>query len=254
MDAAAPGGGVRPARGPCGHRPRIHRRHQGHGLGEGRGAGRGEGPDGRQNLDLFGRLHHLGARRAGRRADELLERFGLAATGRKAVRQYSGGMRRRLDLAASLITDPQVLFLDEPTTGLDPRGRAEVWGAVRSLVGGGTTVLLLRLAMLWIGIRLGMVAGRPERVQAVQILVWPVGFLSNAFAAPQSMPGWLGAVVEWNPLSATATAVRDLFGNPAAAAPSWAADHAALPAVAWPLLLLAVFFPLAVGRYRGLSR
>ncbi len=97
---------------------------------------------GRQNLEMFGRLHHLGARRAGRRADELLERFGLADTGRKAVKQYSGGMRRRLDLAASLITDPEVLFLDEPTTGLDPRGRAEVWGAVRSLVGGGTTVLL----------------------------------------------------------------------------------------------------------------
>ncbi|MFI2634459.1 ATP-binding cassette domain-containing protein [Streptomyces collinus] len=97
---------------------------------------------GRQNLELFGRLHHLGARGARARAGELLERFGLADTGRKAVRQYSGGMRRRLDLAASLITEPEVLFLDEPTTGLDPRGRAEVWSSVRSLVGGGTTVLL----------------------------------------------------------------------------------------------------------------
>ncbi|MFF3246295.1 ATP-binding cassette domain-containing protein [Streptomyces sp. NPDC002870] len=97
---------------------------------------------GRQNLEMFGRLYHLGARRAGTRADELLERFGLADAGRKAVKQYSGGMRRRLDLAASLITEPEVLFLDEPTTGLDPRGRAEVWSAVRSLVGGGTTVLL----------------------------------------------------------------------------------------------------------------
>ncbi|WSF81352.1 ATP-binding cassette domain-containing protein [Streptomyces globisporus] len=97
---------------------------------------------GRQNLEMFGRLYHLGARRAGSRADELLERFGLEDTGRKAVKQYSGGMRRRLDLAASLITDPDVLFLDEPTTGLDPRGRTEVWDAVRSLVGGGTTVLL----------------------------------------------------------------------------------------------------------------
>ncbi|MFE2017514.1 ATP-binding cassette domain-containing protein [Streptomyces sp. NPDC059499] len=97
---------------------------------------------GRQNLEMFGRLHHLGARRAGVRADELLERFGLADTGRKAVKQFSGGMRRRLDLAASLITDPEVLFLDEPTTGLDPRGRTEVWNAVRSLAAGGTTVLL----------------------------------------------------------------------------------------------------------------
>ncbi|MFB7257564.1 ATP-binding cassette domain-containing protein [Streptomyces nojiriensis] len=97
---------------------------------------------GRQNLEMFGRLYHLGARRAGIRADELLARFGLADTGKKAVKQYSGGMRRRLDLAASLIAEPQVLFLDEPTTGLDPRGRTEVWSAVRSMVGGGTTVLL----------------------------------------------------------------------------------------------------------------
>lgn len=97
---------------------------------------------GRQNLEMFGRLHHLGARRARERADELLLRFGLADTGRKAVGRYSGGMRRRLDLAASLVTDPEVLFLDEPTTGLDPRGRAEVWASVRSLAEGGTTVLL----------------------------------------------------------------------------------------------------------------
>ncbi|MEU5982324.1 ATP-binding cassette domain-containing protein [Streptomyces sp. JL2001] len=97
---------------------------------------------GRQNLEMFGRLHHLGARRAGARADELLERFGLTETGRRPVGRYSGGMRRRLDLAASLITEPDVLFLDEPTTGLDPRGRNEVWESVRSLVGGGTTVLL----------------------------------------------------------------------------------------------------------------
>ena len=97
---------------------------------------------GRQNLEMFGRLHHLGARRAGARADELLERFGLTDTGRRPVGRYSGGMRRRLDLAASLITEPEVLFLDEPTTGLDPRGRNEVWESVRSLVGGGTTVLL----------------------------------------------------------------------------------------------------------------
>ena len=97
---------------------------------------------GRQNLVLFARLHHLGAGAAYRRADELLERFGLAGTGAKPVKQYSGGMRRRLDLAASLILAPPVLFLDEPTTGLDPRGRNQVWEAVRALVAAGTTVLL----------------------------------------------------------------------------------------------------------------
>jgi ABC-2 type transport system ATP-binding protein len=98
--------------------------------------------DGRQNLVMFGRLFHLPVPAAKRRADELLERFGLADVGRKPISKYSGGMRRRLDLAASLILAPAVMFLDEPTTGLDPRGRNEVWEAIRDLVRGGTTVLL----------------------------------------------------------------------------------------------------------------
>ncbi|MFH9268167.1 ABC transporter permease [Streptomyces sp. NPDC017546] len=115
-------------------------------------------------------------------------------------------------------------------------------------------LLLLRFAMLWVGILLAMVAGRPEMVSAVQILVWPVGFLSNVFAAPESMPGWLGAVVEWNPMSATATAVRELFGNPGGATGSWAAEHAGLLAVLWPVAIIAVFFPLAVVRFARLSR
>lgn len=97
---------------------------------------------GRQNLIMFGRLFHLDSRRAAVRADELLERFRLHDTGKRAVKDYSGGMRRRLDLAASLILAPAVLFLDEPTTGLDPRGRNEVWESIRSLAGSGTTVLL----------------------------------------------------------------------------------------------------------------
>jgi len=97
---------------------------------------------GRQNLVMFGRLFHLGTRLAEVRADELLEHFALADTGRKPVKQYSGGMRRRLDLAASLILAPEVLFLDEPTTGLDPRGRNEVWASIRALVAEGTTVVL----------------------------------------------------------------------------------------------------------------
>jgi len=96
----------------------------------------------RQNLVMFGRLFHLGARAAQDRADELLSRFELADTGTKDVSKFSGGMRRRLDLAASLIRNPPVLFLDEPTTGLDPRGRNEVWQAIRALARDGTTVLL----------------------------------------------------------------------------------------------------------------
>ncbi|MHC5262946.1 ATP-binding cassette domain-containing protein [Streptomyces sp. UC4497] len=97
---------------------------------------------GRQNLEMFGRLFHLGGRRARVRAAELLDQFGLADAGDKGVDEYSGGMRRRLDLAASMILTPDVLFLDEPTTGLDPRGRGEVWESVRELVAAGTTVLL----------------------------------------------------------------------------------------------------------------
>ncbi|KAA6220089.1 ABC transporter permease [Streptomyces filamentosus] len=123
-----------------------------------------------------------------------------------------------------------------------------------SFLGALGLLLLLRFAMLWIGIHLAMVAGTPDMVQAVQILVWPVGFLSNAIASPASMPPWLGAVVEWNPLSATATAVRGLFGNPGAGGDSWAAAHAGLLAVAWPVALVAVFFPLAVKRFRDLGR
>ncbi|MDJ1138480.1 ATP-binding cassette domain-containing protein [Streptomyces iconiensis] len=96
----------------------------------------------RQNLEMFGRLFHLGAARARRRAGELLEQFSLAEAADKQPKDFSGGMRRRLDLASSMILAPEVLFLDEPTTGLDPRGRNEVWEAVRSLARGGTTVLL----------------------------------------------------------------------------------------------------------------
>jgi ABC-2 type transport system ATP-binding protein len=97
---------------------------------------------GRDNLRMFGRLYHLPERVARSRADELLERFGLVGAAERVVKTYSGGMRRRLDLAASLILAPPVLFLDEPTTGLDPRSRIEVWDSVRALVAGGTTVLL----------------------------------------------------------------------------------------------------------------
>jgi ABC-2 type transport system ATP-binding protein len=97
---------------------------------------------GRQNLEMFGRLNHLPGKVARARADELLEQFVLADAADQSVRTYSGGMRRRLDLAASLIVSPPVLFVDEPTTGLDPAARREVWTAIRGLVHAGSTVLL----------------------------------------------------------------------------------------------------------------
>jgi ABC-2 type transport system ATP-binding protein len=97
---------------------------------------------GRENLALVGTLYHLGRKAAARRADDLLARFGLAGAANRQARTYSGGMRRRLDLAAAMLAAPPVLFLDEPTTGLDPAARAELWQAVRDLVAGGTSVLL----------------------------------------------------------------------------------------------------------------
>jgi ABC-2 type transport system ATP-binding protein len=96
----------------------------------------------RANLELVGRLHHLPRATARRRADELLERLGLAHAGDRLVKTFSGGMRRRLDLAATLVAAPPVLFLDEPTTGLDPQSRSELWALARELVRGGATLLL----------------------------------------------------------------------------------------------------------------
>ena len=97
---------------------------------------------GYDNLVMFGELYHLGKKQAVARANELLERFSLTEAAKRPIKTYSGGMRRRLDLAASLIVKPKVLFLDEPTTGLDPRGRQEMWGVIQELVKGGVTLLL----------------------------------------------------------------------------------------------------------------
>jgi ABC-2 type transport system ATP-binding protein len=97
---------------------------------------------GRENLIMFGQLYRLSRKAAKARADELLERFHLTDAGNRSLKTYSGGMRRRLDLAASLIVAPPVLFLDEPTTGLDPRSRKDMWAVIEELVAEGTTVLL----------------------------------------------------------------------------------------------------------------
>ncbi|MEV6600211.1 ATP-binding cassette domain-containing protein [Actinoplanes sp. NPDC051346] len=95
-----------------------------------------------ENLDMVGRLYHLGRKPSAARARELLEQFRLEDAANRPVKTYSGGMRRRLDLAGALVARPRVLFLDEPTTGLDPRGRTEMWSTLEELVAGGTTVLL----------------------------------------------------------------------------------------------------------------
>ena len=97
---------------------------------------------GRENLEMMGRLHHVPRETALKRADELLVQFDLADAGDRTAKTYSGGMLRRLDLAASLVSHPEVLFLDEPTTGLDPRSRLQMWDVIRALVASGTTLLL----------------------------------------------------------------------------------------------------------------
>ena len=96
----------------------------------------------RANLEMIGRLYHLPAREARRRGDELLERLGLTEAADRLVRTYSGGMRRRLDLAAGLVAAPPVLFMDEPTTGLDPQARNELWAVLRELVRDGASLVL----------------------------------------------------------------------------------------------------------------
>ncbi|MFD1830589.1 ATP-binding cassette domain-containing protein [Streptomyces desertarenae] len=97
---------------------------------------------GRENLQMVGRLYQMSARDAKRRADELLERFDLTGAADRTAKTYSGGMRRRLDLAAALVVSPPVMFMDEPTTGLDPRNRQALWEVIEELVAGGTTLLL----------------------------------------------------------------------------------------------------------------
>ena len=95
-----------------------------------------------ENLDMIGRLYHLGRRRSQARARELLAQFDLDHAGNRTAKTYSGGMRRRLDLAGALVADPPVLFLDEPTSGLDPRSRTDMWDVIQRLVAGGTSLLL----------------------------------------------------------------------------------------------------------------
>ena len=114
-------------------------------------------------------------------------------------------------------------------------------------------LLLLRFALLWLGVYLGLALRSPEAVMALQILIWPIGFLSNVFVSPTGMPPWLRTAAEWNPLSATVAATRELFGNPGWGGDSWPAQHATLMAILWPLALITVFFPLSVRRYQHLN-
>ena len=115
-------------------------------------------------------------------------------------------------------------------------------------------LLVLRFACLWIGIWLGLIVGSPEAAGSVWGLLFPLTMITSAFVAPLLMPDWLGVIAEWNPLSSTVTATRELFGNADGGGDSWIARHAVLMAVVWPVAISAVFFPLSVRRFQRLSR
>lgn len=115
-------------------------------------------------------------------------------------------------------------------------------------------LLWLRFAVLWIGIFLGLVLRGEGSTAAVQVLVWPVGFLSNVFVAPETMPGWLASLADWNPVSATATAARELLGSPTGVTDGVLLTHPMLVAVLWPAVLVVVFLPLSARAYRRLRR
>jgi ABC-2 type transport system permease protein len=128
-----------------------------------------------------------------------------------------------------------------------PNGLGPAFAAVGLL-------LLLRFALLWVGIYLGLIVRGPGAVTAVQTLEFPLAFLSGLFVAPGSMPPVVAAIAEWNPLSATGAAARELFGNPGWDGGSWISAHPVPAAVVWPLLIVAVFAPLSVRRYRKMGR
>ncbi|RKN04698.1 ABC transporter permease [Streptomyces radicis] len=117
-------------------------------------------------------------------------------------------------------------------------------------------LLLLRLAATWIGLYVGLILRGPESGGVLMPLMFPVTMIANTFVPTEAMPNWLGTVAEWNPLSATTAAARELFGNPGAASTdvAWPLQNAVLMATVWPLVIMAIFMPLAVRRYRRLSR
>ncbi|WP_330478419.1 ABC transporter permease [Streptomyces platensis] len=115
-------------------------------------------------------------------------------------------------------------------------------------------LLLLRFALTWIGVCLGLLAPNQESAGGLYAVAFPFGMISSVFTPPSMMPDWLGTIARWNPVSSTAGAIRELFGNPATTGGSWVEQHAVLMAVLWPVALTAVFLPLAVRRFQRLSR
>ncbi|SNS16148.1 ABC transporter permease [Actinomadura mexicana] len=127
-------------------------------------------------------------------------------------------------------------------------------GGVLGTLAAFALFLLLRFALIWIGVLLGLLVPNEEAAGSLFAVAFPFATISSAFVAPSLMPDWLGAVARWNPVSATVTASRELFGDPAAAGNTWGEQHALLMAVVRPIVITAAFLPLAVRPYRRLSR
>lgn len=115
-------------------------------------------------------------------------------------------------------------------------------------------LLFLRFSLIWVGVYLGLVVPSPEAAGGLYAVAFPLTMISSVFVAPSLMPDWLAPVAAWNPVSSTGTATRELFGNPGAGGSSWVEQHAVLMAVVWPVVISLVFLPLAVRRFRALSR
>jgi ABC-2 type transport system permease protein len=127
-------------------------------------------------------------------------------------------------------------------------------GGVAATLAAFGLLLLLRFALIWVGVLLGLMVPNEEMAGNLFALAFPFAMISSAFVAPSLMPGWLGTIAAWNPVSATVTASRELFGNPVASGGTWIEQHAMLMAIVWPLVLTAIFLPLAIHRFQRLSR
>ncbi|MEU9982354.1 ABC transporter permease [Streptomyces sp. NPDC050856] len=127
-------------------------------------------------------------------------------------------------------------------------------GGLLGTAGAFALLLLLRYCLIWVGVWLGLLVPNPEAAGGLFVIAFPLTMISSVFVPPGTMPGWLGAVAAWNPISSTAAATRELFGNPVGSDGSWIQEHAPLMALVWPLAITAVFLPLAVRRFQRLSR
>ncbi|TDC55030.1 ABC transporter permease [Actinomadura sp. KC345] len=127
-------------------------------------------------------------------------------------------------------------------------------GGLLGTLGAFGLLLMLRFALIWIGVLLGMLVPNEEAAGSLFAVAFPFAMISSAFVAPSLMPSWLGTIAMWNPVSSTVTACRELFGNPAAVGDTWIEQNALLMAIVWPIVITAVFLPLAIRRFQRLSR